>query len=253
MPGGRELIIKIIGLIIVGSAFSFAQKMETTDSLQSLLVADPAQNRLFWMSTGKISAPHRVSIGVFELFVFQGGYSPTDFFQMNGSATFGYYSIGTKVQILQPMGILKGVAVGADFGFSPPSDGLLISRDQLQTYTIALSLGNDEVQLHSSAMKFIQPNDYYNTSTPSCVQVGFELGPKNSDTRNTKFMSEFWFVNDSYESALKLGAIVFGMRSYGRTFVWEVALTVGPSLSPEGESSRLAFYPLPYFSLMWFI
>lgn len=70
-------------------------------------------------------------------------------------------------------------------------------------------------------------------------------------------MGELWFVNDYYKQKLELGLAMAGVRSFSKSFVWEIAFVFGPRLSFGGHSSsssnRLQFIPIPYANFMWYI
>ena len=258
----RTLAIRILwlcylGFILLNTSIVYTQGTDSTKGEMYSTVTDPAQNRLFWMSTGRVSEPYRFSVGTFELFVLQAGYTPTKFFQLNLSGTFGYWSVGTKLQLLESARYFRGLAIGADFGFSPKSADLLITRDNIQVYTLSASFGTDNFQQHISVMQTYQPlrirdhNPY-----PSYLSFGLSYQSEKATKWKIKFMVEGWIVNNDIKKQLEVGGIVAGLRSFGGNFVWEIALFFGPTLSfggPTSSQPRLRLYPLPYISFMWFV
>jgi len=225
---------------------------------------DPASNRVFWMSTGKISAPLRGSIGIMGapylipvtpyLTFIQGGYSPTNFLQFNGTGSIGYWSMGAKGQLLQPFGVFQGLAIGFDFGFYPENNGL-IGDDQIQSYNVAASVGTEAFQGNVNVVQLVQKRSYSTTPVPTFLQIGIQMDKKGAVDHGTKFMAEIWFVNNKTVGKLELGVLLVGIRPYGRNFVWDLAIIFGPKLSfGHGSSTnKLQFLPLPYVSFMWFI
>jgi hypothetical protein len=126
-------------LFVASPVVSAPQEADTT---RPEAVQDKASNRLFWMSTGRVAAEGKFSIGLMGFLVGQLGYAPVEFAQANISATVGYWSVGVKFQPLRQHGILKGIAVGADFGTFPEEGGVFGSGQRLNTYTVATTIGS---------------------------------------------------------------------------------------------------------------
>ncbi len=235
------------------------------DSTTISAVYDPASNRLFWMSTGRVMASERGSIGFmgapylipwfpYATFI-QGGYAPNSFLQFNLTGSLSYFSIGTKIQPIQTTGPLLGIAVGADFGFYPQNFAIA-SDNRVQALNIAASFGSEQVAAHVNVMQVIQNN--YSTSgvIPSYVQLGLSAQLGKGKRIQSKLMAELWFVNEYYKKELQLGLLMVGMRSFSKSFVWEAAFLFGPRISFGGHGSsndKLQFIPLPYASFMWYI
>ncbi|TAK53613.1 MAG: hypothetical protein EPO24_14150 [Bacteroidetes bacterium] len=238
---------------LLGTQSIYGQEADSLEKQEELTEA--SRNRLFWMSTGKISAPHRVSIGLFSFLVLQGGYSPTDFLQLNTSLTFGYWSLGSKFQLMQETEFIRGISVGADIGFSPQSESFVVTRDQLTAFTVSGSFGNENAQLHLASFMVVQPNKTWENTLPPSFQIGFDIQLDRDSNRQAKLMAESWWV---YEPSLKkydAAIIMIGGRSYGRTFILDVAAMIGPTLcfGHCSSASGLRLFPLPYINLMWFI
>lgn len=225
---------------------------------------DPASNRLFWMSAGRTAAVKRGSVGLlgapylipwfpYATFLQVGGV-PTDFLQLNATGSLGYGSVGAKVQFIPKMGLLLGVAAGADFGFYPQNSAIL-QDDRIQAYNLAVSFGSEEFAAHVNAMQIIQRNSYAEELIPTYLQLGVSIQLDHNPHQQGKLIAEAWYVNSYSKRQLELGLILAGIRSYGRTFVMEIAFLFGPRLSfgHGSYSNRLEFFPLPYVSLMWFI
>ena len=253
----RVFWLCFFGFTSVTPSITFTQETDSTKGEVYSTVTDPVQNRLFWMSTGRVSEPYRFSLGTFELFVLQAGYTPTKYFQLNLSGTFRYWSVGTKLQLLESVGNFRGLAIGADFGFSPKSADMFITRDNIQVYTLSASFGTDNFQQHISVMQTYQSlriRDH--NSYPSYISLGLSYQPEQRTKWKTKLMAEGWIFNNNIEKQLEVGGIVAGLRSFGGNFVWEIAFFWGPTLSFGGQTSsqpRHRLYPLPYISFMWFI
>ena len=103
---------------------TYSQDLFSIDSTKTFESPEPARNRLFTMSTGRTMPTGKLSVADFEILLVQMGYAPMDFFQLNLSYLISfsrgsnpYWSIGTKVQVLQPSGVFQGLCLGADFGF----------------------------------------------------------------------------------------------------------------------------------------
>ncbi len=205
------------------------------------------------MSTGKISQPRRVSIGLFEFIVLQGGYTPTDFLQLNASATFGYWSLGTKIQLLGETGAFHGLSIGGDLGFMPDPNTQSWTQATVRWFNIASSFGSEQVEGH---INFVGSG--FGPVFPSIIQIGVSTTIIKEPTNGAKLMVESWYIKNEHENKIDAVLLVAGIRAYGNSFVGEIAFMAGPSLSFDvggGSSSpsRFEVYPIPYFSLMWFI
>lgn len=238
---------------------------QETDSTTIEEVRDPASNRLFWMSTGRVMASERGSIGFMgapylipwlpQITFVQGGYAPNGFLQFNLTGSPNYFSIGTKFQPIQTTGALLGVSLGADFGFYPQNFAIA-SDNQVQALNVAASFGSEQIAAHINVMQVIQRNYSSTGVIPSYVQLGLSTQLSKGKRIQSKLMAELWFVNEYYKKELQLGLLMVGMRSFSKFFVWEIAFLFGPRLSLGGHSSssdKLQFIPLPYLSFMWFI
>ncbi len=48
--------------------------------------------------------------------------------------------------------------------------------------------------------------------------------------------------------------LLVGIRSYGSTFAWDLAVLAGPKLDFGGSSKKvLTLFPVPHCSLIWFL
>lgn len=126
----------------------------------------------------------RVSIGDFMIFLLQAGYAPADFIHFNLSylTTFTrssarYWSVGTKVQILKPSGALKGIAIGADVGFSDELFGISSRYDEhVVSFNIAASVGGSFGGVHLNMAYLASPaSSYERAPFPTYIQVGTDM------------------------------------------------------------------------------
>lgn len=225
----------------------------TADSASASTTAtDPASHRLFWMSTGAIAKQGTFSIGVFEFLVAQTGYTPTDFLQLNASATwFGYWSFGSKFQIVRPASIFRGLSFSADVGFYPRERYSTAERDHLTSLTLASSAGSEHVQAHGAVMHLISQPGAGTGGEQTWAQFGLSMNSAEGGS-GIKFIGEVW-VTRGDAGGFVVGGVLAGIRYYGRIFVGELAGFAGPNIAPHGGSSDLFLYPFPYVSLMWYI
>lgn len=258
------MMVAVIAMLALSMDSTGVSKISEPETGPESELRDPASNRLFWMSTGRTAAVKRTSVGLlgapylipwfpYATFLQVGGV-PTDFLQFNATGSLGYGSVGAKVQFVPKMGLLLGVAAGADFGFYPKNSALL-QDDRIQAYNLAVSFGSEEFAAHVNTMQIIQRNSHTEELIPTYIQLGVSIQLDHNPNRQGKFIAEAWYVNSYSRRQLELGLLLAGIRSYGRTFVFEIALLFGPRLSfGHGSSSNgLEFFPLPYVSLMWFI
>ncbi len=258
------MTLAVIAFIAFTIDSTTAQKVRASDQ-DNAEVRDPASNRLFWMSTGRVAAPGRGSIGIMGAPYFipwapyltfvQGGYTPLEFLQLNMTGSFNYWSLGTKVQVFPTMGFLQGVALGADFGFYPQNAGI-VSDAHVEALNVTVSFGGEPVEFHLNAMQVNQGRSNASGSFPTYAQIGMALQLDKSDRGGAKLLGELWYVNNYYDHGMELGLILMGIRNYTRSFVWEFAFLVSPTLSFGGHTSsseKLNFIPYPYLSFMWFI
>lgn len=213
---------------------------------------DHAQNRLFWMSTGRISTPEKFSIGNFEVLTVQAGYVPTDFLQVNASVAAGlYWSVGAKAQLFaSDESILQGLSVGTDFGFYPQygRDFEELFKTRLFAFNIAGSFGTRSEQLHINILGMTDRGQFV-----PMVQIGGSIdADRTGSPRGLKFMAE-GFVNASKSSKLEFFAGILGVRSYGEIFVGELAVMYFPSIAIDliGHAQERSFI-FPYLSLAWY-
>lgn len=251
------------------TAIVFAIDTSSADSMdysgpEVTEVTDPASNRLIWMSTGRTAASGRGSIGFFGapylapfapyLTFLQGGYTPISLLQFNVTGSLGYWSAGTKAQLVPAMGLLKGVAIGADFGFYPQNKAIF-TDDRISTYNIAASFGWEALEGHINAMQIVQGDSRPSGSFPTYLQFGLATQLRKSTYGGSKLIGELWYVRDYYRREFEIGLILLGIRTYKKSFVWEIATLISPRLFfGRGSSSNgLQFIPAPYLSFMWYI
>ncbi|MBX2989578.1 MAG: hypothetical protein KF749_00270 [Bacteroidetes bacterium] len=175
-------IILIVSCLTVAATDALAQNEADTSSLRE--VYDPGQNRLFAMSTGRTMPEGKVSIGDFMLFLLQAGYAPADFIHFNLSylTTFTrssarYWSVGTKVQILKTNGVVKGIAIGADFGFFDELFGVASRYDErVVSFNIAASVGGTFGGVHLNMAYLASPASGYGRAPfPTYIQIGTDM------------------------------------------------------------------------------
>lgn len=261
MTGVRWKYISVFLAQFLFSGLAFASAAES-DSTADEIIQDRASNRLFWMSTGKVAAPEKVSIGLMGLLVVQAGYVPVEFLQFNFSNTIniwslssGYWSVGTKLQPIGRLGFIRGVSIGADFGFYPEEESPFGTGKQLQTFTLAVSVGSKVFEAHLSAMQFVSSQVQRNRFL-SMIVVGLSQELPRSSERGAKLMTEVWMMNDEERDGLKVTFLLVGFRTYGDIFNFEIAAMFVPLFSfghGSGDSGELLISPVPYISFMWYL
>lgn len=241
-----------------------AQSADTASTISADEAIDPCSNRVFWMSTGAVSAPGRVSIGlmgapylvvagIYQATVVQLGYAPTDFLQGNLSGSASYWSAGVKARLLPPAGLFHGLALGVDFGFFPGTGGVIRGDNQVQSYNVAASIGTDHAECHLNVVQLVQSEDRRPTVFPTFVQVGMIISLPGGKAGHVSLMAELWMVNEYFERGLKTGAFILGVRHAGQTFVMELGFLGGPRILGSSGSENVRIFPIPYLGLMWFI
>lgn len=210
---------------------------------------DLAQNRLFTMSTGQTMPAGKFSIADFEIFLLQGGYAPTDFLHFNLSylTTFGgesaYWSVGTKLQVLTPTGMFKGLAIGADFGFFDELFGISSRYDKrIVSFNAAISVGGAAGAVHVNVAYLFSPaSSVERTPFPTYVQVGTEVTvQRHANGGGIKLMGEI--LSAFSERGISGNVAIIGLRACGRSTVvdigWPIAFGDG----------RTSLSRLPFFS-----
>ncbi len=231
--------------------------LKAQDSTVGVVLQKPdhARNHLFWMPTGITSTRGKLSIGMYELFATQIGYSPTKYLQLNAAfsslvAGYSNWSVGAKVQVLQSEeSIVQGLAVGSDVGVLPQIGRSFIDNNRvIQTVTVAATLGARSKQIHLSTV-FI---DIHNTRRyVQLYQVGGSIELKSmTDSRGVKLMSELSYIS-SNPGTLSFISGIIGFRTYGSVFVADLGGVYFPNRRPTYISGlRNSLYP--YFSVMWY-
>lgn len=245
----------ILLLIVTVSCESYPLKAQDSTVGVVLQKPDHARNHLFWMPTGITSTRGKFSIGLYELFATQIGYTPTKYLQLNGAfssfvAGYSNWSVGAKVQILQSdESIVQGLAVGSDFGVLPRIGRSFIDNDRMiQTVTVAATLGSHSKQIHLSTV-FI---DIHNTRRyVQLYQLGGSIELKSmADSRGVKLMTELSYISSNPGTVSFISGII-GFRTYGSVFVADLGGVYFPNRHPTYISGlRNSLYP--YFSVMWY-
>ncbi|HLF15171.1 MAG TPA: hypothetical protein VI932_09820 [Bacteroidota bacterium] len=228
-----------------------AQPDSLTADVPAAPIEDPARNRLLWMSTGRVMPAGTFSVGVFELVIIQGGYGIADVAQINATGTIGYWSIGSKFQILPPFGLFQGLAFGADAGFTRESDRFLLPRGGLYALNLSASAGNEDVTVHLNAMR-VYPSEHRDRPT-TYLQAGCSVPLHRTPSEMTTLLGEIWMVEYRYPSAHFDPAIIpAGIRHSTGKFTFEIAVMIRPAIFTDGRSAN-PIIPLPYLGFQWFI
>ncbi len=244
------------------SCFRFATYSQETRVSEGAIPSDtpePARNRLFIMSTGQTMPAGRFSFADFEIFLLQLGYAPTDFLHLNlsylipvsrGANT--YWSIGTKVEVLQPSGLFQGLAIGADFGFFgnvdyiTPASSYASSAPRLVNVNASVSVGDENVKMHASVAQLQWRSDYGKVQVPSYVQIGADaLVHKQSASAGLKLMGELMFTQ--HARSLNPAFMILGLRTYSAKFTGDFGWPFG-----FGDSGYFVPAQIPFFSFTFF-
>lgn len=248
----RTLAMRIIGLcclgfILLNTSIVYTQGTDSTKDEVYSTVTDPAQNRLFWMSTGRTMPEGRVSLASFELFLLQFGYAPSEYFQMNLSYLlpfFGVYygSVGTKIQIISPKGYFQGLSVGCDLGFY-----------NVFAMNAAGSFGTEYLKAHLSIMRltFFQSGDNNNTTWFSAGIDYILIKGENND--GAKIILETFMPQ--HERGYQIHTILLGIRAYTSNSAFDLTLPFSRSefFYDEYFDNRFHAWKFPYFSYMFFL
>jgi hypothetical protein len=250
----------LIALILLAARALPAQTADTTrispadTVIADSIVENHARNRLLWMSTGETAEKGSGWFGVHELVIFQGGYAPTDFLQINVLVmpfVYGFAAIGVKARVLPGDGLFRGLSVGGDIGTTiQSSQG--IDSSLVVAYNIAASFGSDIIAAHLNLTSASNIFPGGRVGIPNLAQLGVSLGFSND--RKIKLMAEGWFVNSNepgepLQPEFVAGAA--GVRVTNKHFVWELGgfLISGFSFSGHGSGSDLV---IPYVSGVWY-
>ncbi|HLB00468.1 MAG TPA: hypothetical protein VJO14_03695 [Bacteroidota bacterium] len=150
------------------------------------------------MSTGRVMPGGQYSFAVFEMVVLQGGYGIGDIFQVNATGTFGYGSVGTKLQAVHPSGLFGGLAVGADLGYYPRTSRFSLAKNGIWTINAAASVGNDDIMFHLNVMQIYQADGSH--SPDSYLQAGCSLTLQRTGALRNQLMGELWMREVNYPS-----------------------------------------------------
>lgn len=254
----RSLLVAIM-LLAVRSLAAQADATVPVSPADSSAIADTAfrehaRNRLLGMSTGEIAEKGSAWFGVHEVVLFQGGFVPADFLQINVMIMpFGspVALVGAKVQVLPRDGFFRGLAVGGDIGMTLQQNRIN-DRDLLGAYNIATSFGTDIVAMHLNLTSFNHLEGAGKFGLPNLAQLGISL--RYPDDPHIKLMAEAWFVNEDETGKnvdMEFGTVVGGLRIAHKHFVWEVGgfLVSGLSFSGHGPGGEVI---VPYASAAWY-
>lgn len=241
--------VLIVSFIFLVAKNSTAQEKDSSTIPTSGEIIDPAQNRLFVMSTGRTIPEGKVSLANFTIFLLQGGYAPTGFLHFNLSYFIPlgepvYWSVGTKIQIVRPSGGFQGFSIGADIGFFDELFKLSSSyNSRLLSLNAAVSGGNENAKVHFNLAHIIPLNSQYTTSGfPTYVQIGTDIKlHRNSNGGGLKFLAEALlpFSNRGISGTI----ILAGLRMSGRQVVGDIGWPIAVGLGGVG------FSPIPFFSI----
>ena len=195
---------------------------------------DPAQNRLFWMSTGQTMPDGKFSITSFEIFSLQFGYSPIKNLQLNFSTYVypilfdenTYWSMGTKIQLLPPKRNFYGLSIGVDVGFIDKIGRISSSLEKsIHSLNIATSFGTERFLTHVSAsqLQFLSKNRR-EVPIPTFIQIGTEISlKKTNEGKGSKLIAESFFTPND-ERKISFSTFIVGFRFYSQSTVAEIAL-----------------------------
>ncbi len=244
------LRLLIVSIAVLTTETSNGQEIDSTEVSLSKEIYDPAQNRLFMMSTGRTMPEGKFSIGDFEIFLLQAGYAPTKYLHFNASYVLPiggsksiYWSLGTKVQVLNRSGNFYGLSVGADIGFFDELLGFSSTyKSQLISVNAAASFGNEHQRGHVNIAQLfpVTKNSSSSNSFPTFLQFGTDVNlHRNQSGGGNKLIAEMLVpINKNGLS----GVVIFvGMRVCGKASVFDICwpLVVG---------SGAAFSPIPFAS-----
>lgn len=249
--------MKQANVVLVVTCFTFAatdglaQNEDNTSSLNE--VYDPGQDRLFAMSTGRTMPEGKVSVGDFIIFLLQAGYAPADFIHFNlsylttftrGSAR--YWSVGTKVQILKPSGALKGIAIGADVGFSDELFGISSRYDEhVVSFNIAASVGGSFGGVHLNIAYLASPaSSYERAPFPTYIQVGTDMVlSRNENGGGMKLLGEI--LTTLSNRGISGNVAIVGIRVCTPKSVFDIGWPIA------FNETGTAFSRLPFFSFCY--
>jgi hypothetical protein len=234
-------------LIAIGDVHS--QESDSTTTTTSNEIIDPAQNRLFMMSTGRTMPANKFSLADFTIVLLQGGYAPTDFLHFNLTTFIPtgepvYWSVGTKVQVVKPDGGFQGFCIGADVGFFDELFKVSSSyNSQVLSLNAAVSAGNEGAKVHAN-LAYIIPLSGRSISSyfPTYMQIGTDIRLRGDTSGGgLKFLAEMLlpFSNRGISGTI----ILAGLRISGRTVVGDIGWPLAVGAGGAG------FSPIPFFSL----
>lgn len=248
----RTLRLVIAMLVLMGVGDVKGQQRDTIATEVSNEIIDPAQNRLFMMSTGRTMPPEKFSIADFEVFLLQLGYAPTDFIHFNasyiipiGGGNSPYWSLGTKVQVIQPAGAFQGLAIGGDIGFFEVlfEFSSTTRTENLVSLNAAMSIGNETAKIHFNIAHFVNGKSSSSSSVgfPSYSQIGADVRLSNT----LKFIVEATLP--SSQNGLNGSLILAGFRAMGKKFAGDFAWGFFKATSTTFTPSGYPFVSLNFF------
>jgi len=198
----------------------------------------------------------KFSLSDFEIFVLQMGYAPTKFLQLNFSIVpffdNPYWSVGSKIQIVPPSGLLQGISVGCDAGFFHHISDL--SWDHNSKYLVSLnmagSFGNEYLRGHISLMQLNFSSESGNIGIPTWLFLGtdyFVYQFMNGD--GIKLILETYYARAN--SKLEQYVYLFGVRFFSNTTALDIAAPFSryKNFLNDDRNKKYYLWTPPYFSL----
>lgn len=239
----------MVSIIFLVAENSEAQEKDSSAIPLPEEIIDPAQNRLFMMSTGRTMPVQKVSIGDFEIFLLQLGYAPTDYLHFNFSYFLPiggesiYWSFGTKVQVAKPSGNFQGFSIGADVGFFDELFKVSSNyRTRLVSLNAAVSGGNEDLKAHLNLAHLVPLGNTSETSGfPTYLQLGTDIKlHKNASGGGMKFIFEMLLPFS--KGGISGNILIVGMRVCGPKSVFDIGWPFAFSTGGAGAS------PVPFCS-----
>jgi len=247
------------GFTSVNPSITFTQETDSTKGELYPTVTDPAQNRLFWMSTGKTMPKGKFSISDFEVFLLQLGYAPTDNFHLNFSylvpfiniSSETYWSFGAKLQLFSPQGYFQGLSIGSDVGFFSKLFKINENNNtpHIVTLTTSVSAGNEDLKLHINAIQLFSKWDKSKQEIPTFLQLGSDLLVLKNSEGGAKIIVETFFTRSN--KGIYLSTIVPGIRFFGKKSAGEFAWPISMNLFGHTKD-RFIPWTTPYASISLF-
>jgi hypothetical protein len=207
------------------------------------------------MSTGRIIPEGKFSLSDFDIFVLQLGYAPAKFLQLNFSVVpfFGnpYWSVGGKVQIVPPSGLLQGISIGCDAGYFHHISDLSsdYNSKNLVSLNMAGSFGNEYLRGHISLMQLNFSSESGNLGMPTWLFLGTDyIIYRFMSGSGIKLILETYYARAN--SKLEQYVYLLGVRFFSNTTALDIAAPFSRYyfLSDDRNQKYYLWIP-PYFSL----